>query len=189
MTIMYMMIIAAAVTAIFMTKSRNIRILMQRMISINIMPIAVVDAVTAIPIHKSMKKPKLIAIRRSTPILMRTEINMYMMTVAVVDAVTAMPIHMSIKKPKPTVIRRSTPILMRTAHNMYTMPVAVVDAVTPTRMTPTPTTLIRTIVTIPMRTTATAPIPTTLTPTRRPIPRRCLPCRKASRSVSIFLTT
>jgi hypothetical protein len=139
MTIMYMMIIAAAVTAIFMTKSRNIRILMQRMISINIMPIAVVDAVTAIPIHKSMKKPKLIAIRRSTPILILTAININMMTVAVVDAVT------------------------------------------PTRMTPTPTTLIRT--------TATAPIPTTLTPTRRPIPRRCPPCRKASRSVSIFLTT
>lgn len=147
MTIMYMMIIAVAVTAIFMTKSRNIRILMRRMISINIMPIAVVDAVTAIPIHKSMKKPKLIAIRRSTP------------------------------------------ILMRTAHNMYMMPIAVVDAVTPTRMTPTPMTLIRTIVTIPMCTTATAPIPTTLTPTRRPIPRRCPPCRKVSRSVSIFLTT
>ena len=147
MTIMYMMIIAVAVTAIFMTKLRNIRILMRRMISINIMPIAVVDAVTAIPIHKSMKKPKLIAICRSTP------------------------------------------ILMRTAHNMYMMPIAVVDAVTPTRMTPTPMTLIRTIVTIPMCTTATAPIPTTLTPTRRPIPRRCPPCRKASRSVSIFLTT
>lgn len=135
MTIMYMMIIAVAVTAIFMTKLRNIRILMRRMISIDIMPIAVVDAVTAIPIH------------------------------------------MSIKNPKPT------------AHNMYMMPIAVVDAVTPTRMTPTPTTLIRTIVTIPMRTTATAPIPTTLTPTPRPIPRRCPPCRKVSRSVSIFLTT
>ena len=135
MTIMYMMIIAAAVTAIFMTKLRNIRILMRRMISINIMPIAVVDAVTAIPIHKSIKNPK------------------------------------------------------PTAHNMYMMPVAVVDAVTPTRMTPTPTTLIRTIVTIPMRTTATAPIPTTLTPTRRPAPRRSPPCRKASRSVSIFLIT
>ena len=107
MTIMYMMIIAVAVTAIFMTKLRNIRILMRRMISIDIMPIAVVDAVTAIPIH------------------------------------------MSIKNPKPT------------ANNMYMMPIAVVDAVTPTRMTPTPTTLIRTIVTIPMRTTATAPIPTT----------------------------
>ena len=135
MTIMYMMIIAVAVTAIFMTKLRNIRILMRRMISINIMPIAVVDAVTAIPIHKIIKNPK------------------------------------------------------PTAHNMYMMPVAVVDAVTPTRMTPTPTTLIRTIVTISMRTTATAPIPTTFTPTPRPIPRRCPPCRKVSRSVSIFLTT
>ena len=57
MTIMYMMIIAVAVTAIFMTKLRNIRILMRRMISINIMPIAVVDAVTAIPIHNSIKNP------------------------------------------------------------------------------------------------------------------------------------
>ena len=145
MTIMYMMIIAVAVTAIFMTKLRNIRILMRRMISIDIMPIAVVDAVTAIPIHKSIKNPK------------PTAHNMYMMPVAVVDAVT--PTHMT---PIPT---------------------------PPTRMTPTPTTLIRTIVTIPMRTTATAPIPTTFTPTPRPIPRRCPPCRKVSRSVSIFLTT